>query len=385
MLGRAKRRQWTTRMNQSSPGTGATTRWSPPEAESVRGFPLDGRTIGETPVYVIAEAGVNHDGDVDAALRLIDAAADAGADAIKFQTFDPEALASAAAPRAAYQATEEDAGADQLGMLRRLALPDAAWPRLQAHARKRGITFFSTPFDDGAADLLDRLDVPAFKVGSGELTNLPFLSRLAGYGRPILLSTGMATMDEVAAAVDAISAGGGPPIALLHCVSAYPADPADANLRAITTMRRAFGVPVGWSDHTLGLETATTAVAHGASLIEKHLTLDRDRSGPDHRASLEPDAFTSLVAAIRSVEASLGTGVKAPVAAEREIASVARRSLHWRRDLEAGAVVATDDLAALRPATGFSPGRTLEIVGRRTTRRVRAGTQVTASDLEGWA
>jgi N-acetylneuraminate synthase/N,N'-diacetyllegionaminate synthase len=372
-------------MNQSAPGTGATTRSSPPEVDLVRGFPLDGRTIGEAPAYVIAEAGVNHDGDVDAALRLIDAAVDTGADAIKFQTFDPEALASANAPRAAYQATEEDASTDQLGMLRGLALPDAAWPRLQSHARDRGITFFSTPFDDGSANLLDRLDVPAFKVGSGELTNLPFLSRLAGYGRPILLSTGMATLDEVAAAVDAISAGGGPPIALFHCVSAYPADPADANLRAITTMRRAFGVPVGWSDHTLGLETATTAVALGASLIEKHLTLDRGRSGPDHRASLEPDAFASLVASIRSVEASLGTGVKAPVAAEREVASVARRSLHWRRDLEAGAVVATDDLAALRPATGFAPGRTFEIVGRRTTRRVHAGTQVVARDLEGWA
>jgi N-acetylneuraminate synthase/N,N'-diacetyllegionaminate synthase len=333
-------------------------------------------------VFVIAEAGVNHNGDVALARRLVDAAADAGADAVKFQTFDPDALAAGGAPTAAYQREAGVRDADQRAMLARLALPPDAWPELRTQAHARGLVFLSTPFDDGSADLLDRLGVPAFKVGSGELTNTPFLGRLARRGRPLLVSTGMADMVEVAAAVDTVGAVGDVPLALLHCVSSYPARPEDANLRAIATMRHAFAVPVGWSDHTPGIELALAAVAAGAALVEKHLTLDRSLPGPDHAASLEPPAFRAMVAGIRAVEAALGTGVKAPVAAEREVAAVARRSLHWRRSLPAGQVVTESDVDALRPGTGLAPGRVGEIVGRRTAHAVDAGALVVARDVE---
>jgi N,N'-diacetyllegionaminate synthase len=353
--------------------------------DGIAGFTIGTRLIGRPPTYVIAEAGVNHDGDVEIAHRLVDAAADAGADVVKFQTFDPDALAVAGAPKAAYQHATDAGSADQREMLRGLTLPDDAWAALQLHAQDRHIDFLSTPFDEASADLLDALDVPAFKVGSGELTNLPFLAALARRGRPLLVSTGMADLAEVAAAVDVIRASGDAPVALFHCVSTYPAAPEDANLRAIETMRRAFGVPVGWSDHTLGNETAFAAVAIGATLIEKHLTMDRGRSGPDHRASLEPKAFAAMVDGIRAIEAALGSGVKAPTAAEADVAAVARRSLHWIRSLEAGTVVGDDDLAALRPGTGLPPARRWDVVGRRTARPVRAGELVRDADIEGRA
>jgi sialic acid synthase SpsE len=242
--------------------------------------------------------------------------------------------------------------------------------------------FLSTPFDDGSAELLDRLGVPAFKVGSGELTNTPFITRVARRGRPMLVSTGMADMVEVAAAVDAVRAGGDVPLALFHCVSSYPASPADANLRAMETMRRAFGVPVGWSDHTPGIELALAAVAAGARLVEKHLTTDRTLPGPDHQASLEPGAFAVMVEGIRAVEAAMGSGVKAPVEAERDVTAVARRSLHWAVSLPAGAPVTQAALAVLRPGTGLAPARLATLVGRRTTRAVEAGAAVAAADVE---
>jgi N-acetylneuraminate synthase/N,N'-diacetyllegionaminate synthase len=349
----------------------------------VRPVPVGRREIGRGEVFVIAEAGVNHDGDPSIAARLIDAAAAIGADAVKFQTFDPEALASAGAPTAEYQRRAGESGSDQREMLARLALPAEAWAGLQRRALDRGLVFLSTPFDDGSAELLDRLDVPAFKVASGELTNLPFLERLAARGRPLLLSTGMADMIEVAAAVDVVREHGDPPLALFHCVSSYPADPTDANLRAIETLRRAFGVPVGWSDHTPGIDIAIAAVAAGATLVEKHLTLDRTRPGPDHAASLEPPAFEALVRSIRAVEAALGSGVKAPVEAERDVARVARRSLHWRRTLPAGHVVSADDLDILRPGTGLAPAQAVTVVGRRTGREVEAGALIETDDLLG--
>ena len=354
-------------------------------ARPVRPVPIGERRIGDGPVFVIAEAGVNHNGDPAMAARLIDAAAAVGADAVKFQTFDPAALASPGAPTAAYQRRAGESGADQREMLARLALPAEAWAGLQRRAHERGIEFLSTPFDDGAADLLDGLGVPAFKVGSGELTNLPFIARLAARGRPLLLSTGMADMVEVAAAVDTVRANGDPPLALFHCVSSYPADPADANLRAIETLRRAFGVPTGWSDHTPGIEVAVAAVAAGATLIEKHLTLDRRLPGPDHAASLEPDEFEALVRSVRAIEAAMGSGDKVPVAAERDVARVARRSLHWRRSLPAGHVVGDDDVDVLRPGTGLAPALAGTLVGRRTGRKVAAGSMIKPADLEGLA
>jgi N,N'-diacetyllegionaminate synthase len=341
---------------------------------------LGSSVLGTGRPFVIAEAGVNHDGDVAVAHRLIDAAADAGADAVKFQTFVPAALAAASAPTADYQ--RERAGDDQqAAMLERLRLPDDAWAALQAHAGERGIVFLSTPFDTSSAALLDGLDVPAFKVGSGELTNLPFLAELAAYGRPLLISTGMATMVEVAAAVDTVRAAATAEIALLHCVSAYPAAVEDANLAAMASMRDAFAVPTGWSDHTPGIELPVAATALGAALIEKHLTLDRSRPGPDHAMSLEPDAFAAMVRAIHDTAAALGDGRKMPTSAEAAIAAVARRSLHWARDLPAGSEVAMTDLVAIRPGTGLSPARSADIVGRRTSRVVRAGVAVAEADL----
>lgn len=350
-------------------------------ARAVRAVPLGERRIGEGPAFVIAEGGVNHNGDVALARRLVEAAAASGADAIKFQTFDPAALAAPDAPTAAYQRRAGVEAAGQRELLDALALPRDAWAGLRARAHELGLVFLSTPFDDASADLLDALGVPAFKVGSGELTNLPFLARLARRGRPLLVSTGMADMVEVAAAVDTVHAAGDPPLALLHCVSSYPAAPGDANLRAMETMRRAFGVPVGWSDHTPGIELALGAVALGAAIVEKHLTLDRTLPGPDHAASLEPDAFAAMVAGIRAVEAGLGSGVKAPVEAERDVAAVARRSLHWRAALPAGHVATEADLDVLRPGTGLRPGRLPDVVGRPLRHAVEAGRAVEPGDV----
>jgi N-acetylneuraminate synthase/N,N'-diacetyllegionaminate synthase len=328
---------------------------------------IDGRRIaaGE-PVYVIAEAGVNHDGDVDRALALIDAAADAGADAVKFQTFDPAALASDAAPLADYQRDSGETGS-QRAMLERLALREPDFERLAMRARERGIAFLSTPFDDASADLLDRVGVPAFKIGSGELTNLPLLRSLAARGRPLLLSTGMATLDEVGAAVDAIRAAGDPPLALLHCVSSYPAPLAQANLRAIVTLRDAFGVPVGYSDHCLELEASVAAVALGAVVIERHLTLDRSAAGPDHAMSSEPDELAELVARIRRAQSALGSGQKTPQPAEADTRAVARRSLVATRDLGAGARVGAGDVAVKRPGGGLAPAEIDRVVGATLT------------------
>jgi N-acetylneuraminate synthase len=347
-----------------------------------RALDVAGRRIGPgSPCFVIAEAGVNHNGDLALAHRLVDAAADAGADAVKFQTFRADQLAAAEAPLAAYQRTGFDGGG-QRELLARLELSFEAHVELQRHATDRGIVFLSSPFDEASADLLEQLGVPAFKVPSGELTNIPFLARLARTGRPLLISTGMATMVEVADALDAVADGGDPPVALFHCVSSYPAAPADANLRAIETLRRAFAVPVGWSDHTEGTDIPIAAVAIGADLVEKHLTLDRSMPGPDHAASLEPADLKAMVRGIRTIGIALGTGSKEPVAAEAETARVSRKSLHWARDLVAGERVAAGDIAVLRPGTGMAPARLQSVVGARVARPTRRGRAVVAADLE---
>src|SRR4051794_32398414 len=232
------------------------------------------RVVGEgAPVYVIAEAGVNHNGDPGLALDLVDAAADAGADAVKFQTFDPAALVVAGGRQAVYQ-RERAAAQDQRAMLDAVALAPAEFERIAHHARDRGVTFLSTPFDEGSADVLERLDVEAFKVGSGELTNLPFLRSLGARGRPMLISTGMGTLEEIDAAVTTAGAAGAGEIALLHCVSSYPTPPEQANLRALDTLRERFpGVVVGYSDHCLGLDVSLAAVGRGAHILERHFTL----------------------------------------------------------------------------------------------------------------
>jgi N-acetylneuraminate synthase len=332
------------------------------------------------PTFVIAEAGVNHNGDLERALALVDAAADAGADAVKFQTFRADAVVTALAPQAAYQRRRAPARS-QHDMLRRLELSEDAHRRLQRRATRRRLAFLSTPFDAASADFLQAIGVPAFKIPSGELTNVPFLRHIARFGRPIIMSTGMATLDEVRDAVATIRRARRCPMALMHCVSCYPASPEEINLRAILTLAKEFDVPVGYSDHTMGIHAAIAAVALGACIIEKHLTLDRRLRGPDHAASLEPDEFEAMVREIRDVERMLGSGVKQPVPRERSIARVARRSLVTSVPIQKGSRLAAQMLTCKRPGTGLPPAAFEDVVGRTAVRALPADHLLKRSDV----
>ena len=311
---------------------------------------------------MIAEVGVNHNGQPRLAHELVDIAAASGADAVKFQSFTPALLASKGAPRAEYQRSGE-ADDSQLEMLTRLALDEATHVELKAHADDAGITFLSSAFDEESVAMLDRLGIPAFKVPSGEVTNHGLLRRLAETGKPILMSTGMCTFEDIDAAVTQLAAVRDR-LALFHCVSSYPAEPRDCNLRVMDAMRSRYAVPIGWSDHTEGIAISTAAVALGANMIEKHITLSRDLPGPDHAASIEPPELRAMISAIRSVEAALGEPTKRPAQAELETAAVARKSLHWRRSLAPGERIVSGDLIALRPGTGIPPDRLQDLVGR---------------------
>ena len=325
-------------------------------------------------VFVIAEAGVNHNGDMAIAEKLIDAAADAGADAVKFQTFKADRVAGLDAPKAAYQTRTTDAAESQRDMLRRLELPQAAHAPLMARCAGRGIEFMSTPFDTASAELLAGLGVKRIKIGSGELTNIPFLRAVARLGLPMILSTGMADLDEIGETLDAVRAAGCHDASLLHCVSNYPAEPADANLRAMKTMAEKFGLPVGYSDHTMGTAVAIAAVALGAAIIEKHFTLDRAMTGPDHAASIEADELADMIAAIRSVEVCLGDGIKRPAESEMENRRLVRRSLVAARDIAKGAALTEAMMDALRPGTGLPPIAGDRLIGRTAKRDIPAGT-----------
>lgn len=343
---------------------------------------VGGRAVGPgRPCFVIAEAGVNHDGRPEVAHELIDVAAQSGADAVKFQTFKTERLVTANAPKAAYQLQTTNASESQYAMLRRLELTADTHREIAEHCAHRRIMFMSTPFDEDSADLLESLGVPAFKIGSGEVTNLPLLSHVARKGRPIILSTGMASLGEVEAAVRAIESEGNPRLVLLHCVSNYPADPRDVNLRAMETLARAFKVPVGYSDHTLGADVAIAAVALGACIIEKHFTLDRNAAGPDHRASASPDELKSLIQSIRTVEAALGHGRKQPAPSEAATATAARRSLVALHDIPPGVALTEDMIAIKRPGTGLAPALRPYLVGRVVRTHVPAGALLTLEML----
>jgi N-acetylneuraminate synthase len=336
----------------------------------------------DAPCFIVAEVGVNHNGSAELARDLVLAAADTGADAVKFQTFRPEALVTGSAPRALYQQAADARPLSQRAMLEALTLADTEFGRLQALCVERGLGFLSTPFDSQSLQLLVELGVPQIKIGSGDLTNLPFLCEVGATGLPVILSTGMSAMDEVADAVTALRRSGCQSLALLHCVSCYPAAVSDANLRAMDTLAARFRVPVGFSDHTPGQDTAVAAVARGARILEKHLTLDHGLPGPDHRASLEPAAFAALVTSVRKVESALGTGIKEPVAAEAEVRAVARRSLVAGRDLPAGSLIAVSDLAVKRPGTGLPPGSMDRVVGRRLRIDVRRDTLLSLEMLD---
>ena len=331
---------------------------------------------------MIAEAGVNHNGDLDTAKRLVDVAAQAGADAVKFQTFKTELLTAPDAPKAEYQANATGTQESHYDMLRRLELPPEAFKELQDHCRDRGITFISSPFDHDSVDVLDSLDVPVFKVPSPEAVNLPLLRHIARKGKPIILSTGMCYLGEVERAIHAVREAGNDRLVVLHCVSNYPTAPEDVNLRAMSTIANAFGVPVGFSDHTLGIEVPLAAVALGACMVEKHFTLDRGMPGPDHTASLEPEELRAMVSGIRRVEQALGSGIKQPAESEANTREVARRSIYMRRSADAGAMLTQDDLVALRPAGGISPDQFDSVAGRRLRRSLPAGAVLRWEDLE---
>jgi N-acetylneuraminate synthase/N,N'-diacetyllegionaminate synthase len=343
---------------------------------------LGERRIGPGhPCFIIAEAGVNHDGDLLEAHRLVDAAADAGADAVKFQTWQTELLCRPGAPKAEYQKAATGAGSDQFAMLKALELPYAWHAEISDHARRRGIIFLSTPDEiESARFLVEQVKVPLLKVGSGELDNLPYLAQLGAFGLPVLLSTGMGSLPEIASALDAL---GDVPVALFHAVSAYPAPVKQMNVRAIATLRHAFQVPAGLSDHCPGEEAVLAAVGIGLDIWEKHLTTDSTRTGPDHASSLEPREFRRQVALVRAAESALGDGRKVPAACELPTRSVVRKRLHLTADRPAGHRLGVADLTGLRAERGLAISRFQEVVGRRLRRGLHALEALEDGDLDG--
>lgn len=325
------------------------------------------------PPFVIAEAGVNHNGDIELAKRLVHIAADAGADAVKFQTFRAEKLVTRVAAKARYQIENTGSADSQFAMLQQLELTPDMHVTLKRVCQDRGIEFLSTPFDEESADLLDSLGVHAFKIASGDLTNLPLLQHVARKNKPMILSTGMASLGDVEAALAGVRSVANPELILLHCVSSYPAPVGDANLRAMATMEAAFGVPVGFSDHTVGIEVALAAAALGAVVIEKHFTLDRNLPGPDHIASLEPAELSAMTHGIRSVHQALGHGRKIPTEDEKLTAEAARRSLVAARDIAQGERIDESMIALRRPGTGLAPALREYVVGRMMRVSLRAG------------
>lgn len=332
--------------------------------------------------FVIAEAGVNHNGSLERALEMVDAAAEAGADAVKFQTFKPALLVHHKAEKGKYQQKTTSAEESQYDMLAKLELSADDFRTLRDHAVKRGIMFLSTPFDEESAGLLEKLDVAAFKLSSADITNLPLIERVAATGRPVILSTGMSQIEEIDEAVEAARAAGCLELGILHCVSAYPTPAGECNLRVMASLHERYGVPVGFSDHTLGIHIAAAAVSLGATILEKHFTLDRSLPGPDHAASLNAAELAQMIANIRDVESALGDGVKRPTASESENLDIGRRSLHWTRALAAGSGVEAADFVALRPGTGIAPARRGGFVGRRLARDVFEGDMVQVEDFE---
>jgi len=344
-------------------------------------FSILQHTIGhEAPCYVIAEAGVNHNGSLDTAIKLVDVAADCGAHAVKFQTFRADRLVNKSAPTADYQRANTGLTESQFEMLSRLELSREHHLHLIQHCKQRGITFLSTPFDEISADFLEDLNVPAIKVSSGDLTNIPFLCHLARKNKPLIISTGMSFLGEVEMAVQAIRANGNPPFVLLQCVSNYPSQPEDSNLLAMNTLAAAFQCPVGYSDHTLGCQVPLAAVALGACVVEKHFTLDRSLPGPDHAASAEPAELKALVDGIQIVKSSLGHGRKEPSKGELNTSKNARKSIAAARTLAPGTKISRDMLQMLRPGTGLPPAMIELVIGRTVRALIEAG-QLISLDL----
>lgn len=342
---------------------------------------IGSRSVGKDTCYVVAESGVNHNGDTRMAFDMVESAAQAGVDAVKFQVFRTEELVSPTAPKAAYQVRTTGTTESQWQMLKSLELPPSCWRDLSVACREREVGFLATPFDRFSADVLAELDVAAFKISSGDLTHLPLIGHVARFGKPVILSTGLATIDEIAEAVEVVRDCGAP-LVLLHCVTAYPASPEECNLKAIAILRDTFGVPTGFSDHTAGVGTAPLAVAAGACMVEKHFTLDRRLPGPDHTASIDTAGLKELVSEIRRVERIMGNGEKRPVSSERENMAAARRSLVAAREMPAGTCLRESDLAARRPGTGIPPAHMNKVVGRKLKTSIGAGEAVTWEALQ---
>lgn len=338
--------------------------------------------INEDSAFFIAEAGVNHNGDIGIAESLIDAAADAGADAVKFQTFDADRLVTKQAAKADYQREEMGDDSSQYEMLRSYELDREDHEHLQSYASNRDVLFLSTPFDSQSANLLADLDVPAIKLGSGELTNQPLLCHVADFGRPVIISTGMGTMDEVERALSWVyDENPNATVALLHCTSSYPAPVSEVNLRAMQAMAAEFDVPVGLSDHTTAIETPAFSVAAGASIVEKHFTIDRSLPGPDHEASLEPGELSKAVALVRDARRIRGKPEKEPTESERENVETIRKGLHAECEISRGDTYTHENVAVLRPATGLPPFSLSTLVGKQAATDLAEGAPITDEDV----
>lgn len=318
-------------------------------------------------VYIIAEAGVNHNGSFELACRLADAAKEAGADCVKYQTFKSENLVSKDAQKAEYQ-KKTTGDSSQQDMLKKLELSYDSFVKLKEYCNKIGICFLSTPFDFESIDFLKSLDMPFWKIPSGEVTNYPYLVALAKTGKPVVMSTGMCEMNEISDAIKVLKDNGTKDIKLLHCNTEYPTPFEDVNLTAMKTMREAFSTEVGYSDHTKGIEVPIAAVALGATIIEKHFTLDRNMEGPDHKASLEPQELKQMVCSIRNIEKAIGTGDKTPSASEKKNITIARKSIVAKKEIKAGEVFTVENITVKRPGTGISPMRWNEVLGTKALR-----------------
>lgn len=325
-------------------------------------------------VFIIAEAGVNHNGSLELAYKLVDAAVEAGADAVKFQTFKANNIISKFAPKAEYQKKTTDENESQLEMVKKLELDMNAHKKLMSRCEEKNMTFLSSPFDLESIELLDKLRLKIFKIPSGEITNLPYLKKIGSLGKKILMSTGMADLEEIENALNILTKAGTPKenITVLHCNTEYPAPFKDVNLLAMLAIRDKFKVDVGYSDHTLGIEVPIAAVALGATVIEKHLTLDRNMEGPDHRASLEPDELKAMVKAIRNIERALGNGIKKPSPSELKNKAIARKSIVAAKDIKRGDIFTEDNITTKRPGTGINPMEWNNIIGKVSKRDFKA-------------
>lgn len=317
---------------------------------------------------IIAEVGVNHNGDIDIAKRMVKEAKKSGADIVKFQTTKAELLVSKHAEKANYQKETTGSQETQLEMIKKLSLSFEAFEQLNEYCKENKIVFVSTPFDLDSIDFLNQLNMPFWKIPSGEITNLPYLIKIAKTHKPIIMSTGMCTVKEIEKAMKVLRENGSGDITLLHCTTEYPAPYEDVNLKAITTLKKKFQIPVGYSDHTKGIEIPIAAVAMGAVVIEKHFTLDRKMQGPDHKASLEPEELKLMVSAIRNVEQAIGNGVKKPAESEKKNIEIARKSIIASRAIKEGEILTEENLTVKRPGNGISPMEWFEVIGKRAIR-----------------